>query len=611
MNYDFDVIVIGSGHAGCEAAHASAKLESKTLMVGLNLDTVAWMPCNPAIGGPAKSHIVKEIDALGGAMGLCADASYLQTKTLNLSRGRAVHSLRMQSDKYEYSRWMNQYLHNTENLYFYQAMITGLLIEKSTIKGVITKHNEKITAKAVIITSGTFLGGKVFSGKNTQDSGRASEPSVIGLTQCLQEYGLEFDRLKTGTPTRLDSRSINFEILEEHAGDPEISHFSYLPNRPIRPQYSCYSTRTNAKTHQIIQENLHLNPMYCGMIDSKGPRYCPSIEDKIYKFSDKESHNLFLEPESLTSNEIYLQGCSTSFDINIQRQIIQSIVGLEKAHIVRPAYSVEYDFLKPVQMNCHLQTNSLQGLFAAGQLLGTSGYEEAAAQGLIAGINAAKYSQNQELIELDRAESYIGTLIDDLIHKDINEPYRMMTSRSEYRLYLRQDNTDQRLTPLGHSIGLVDEFRWKTFNTKLELFNTEIALLEKTRLSPSQCPAKFEIKNNNISLKELLTRTDCDYTDIDNLLNRSPDTSCYIPKFEVETDIKYAGYIIRQRAQINKIKKLYSVKIPRDFDYAEITHLSKEAKEKLILIKPETLGQAYKIDGVRQADINILLMKLK
>lgn len=607
---EFDIIVVGCGHAGCEAAHASAKLGAKTLMVGLNMDSIAWMPCNPAIGGPAKSHIVKEIDALGGVMGEAADASYLQMKTLNTSRGAAVHSLRAQSDKYQYSRYVRQCLEKQPNLYFYQAMVAELLIIGDTVTGVRTKLGEEIKAKAVIITSGTFLQGKVFTGKKTYDSGRASEPSAVGLTACLENYGFEFGRLKTGTPARLDARSIDFNKLEIHSGDETITHFSHLPNRPLRPQHNCHSTRTNQVTHQIIQDNILESPMYSGVIEGTGPRYCPSIEDKIIKFPDKESHLLFLEPESLDTNEIYLQGCSTSFPIHVQRQLIQSIEGLEKSHIIRPAYAVEYDFLKPVQMQKTLQSQTLKGFFAAGQLLGTSGYEEAASQGLIAGINAVQYINHQEAFVLERSESYIGTLIDDLIYKDISEPYRMMTSRSEYRLHLRQDNADRRLTPLGRSIGLVGDFRWKIFEEKLDNYHSEMKLLSKTRITQDRLPSTIQI-HNSITLADLLTRNDVDYTLIDSVLERDIGQTTNIPRLEIQTEIKYAGYVARQRSHAKKFQNLQSKCIPSDLDFLGISHLSTEAREKLNSLRPKTLGEAIKIDGVRQADINVLLVALK
>lgn len=606
---EYDVIIVGCGHAGCEAAAAAAKTGANTLLLALNLDTVALMPCNPAIGGPAKSHIVKEIDALGGLMGLASDATFLQMKTLNSSRGPAVHSLRAQSDKYEYSAWVKDYLNNIENLSMYQGMVTELLVDESssTITGVRTRLGEEIKAKAVVITSGTFLQGKVFTGKETYESGRAGEPAVKGLTGSFQKYGFELGRLKTGTPPRLDARTINFDGLEIHPGDEELKYFSFLPSRPVRQQYPCHTTRTSELTHKLIEDNIHQTPLYGGLIEGKGPRYCPSIEDKIVKFPDKDSHNLFLEPESLRSHEIYLQGFSTSFGIDMQRKLVNSIPGLEQAHIIRPAYAVEYDFLKPVQFKHTLESKNIRGLYVAGQILGTSGYEEAAAQGLMAGINASLYTQEKQEFVLPREESYIGTLIDDLIYKEISEPYRMMTSRSEHRLYLRQDNADQRVTELGRKVGLVDDYRWQIYSEKIENYKIESKLLKTTRIAPEKAPARLGLKQHML-LSELLARVEVNYTDIDNILERDINNTLEIPRQAVETDIKYAGYINRQKSQLAKMKLIEEKLIPDNFDYEKITHLSRESREKLIEFKPKTINEARRIDGVRQADLNILAM---
>jgi len=603
MSRKFDVIVVGCGHAGCEAAAASARLGCDTLLIGLNLESIALMPCNPAIGGPAKSHLVKEIDALGGIMGLAADATYLQLKTLNASKGAAVHALRAQSDKYEYSFWVRDYLNAIATLKMYQAMVSEILIEGNRAVGVRTSIGEEIRASAVILTGGTFLQGKVFIGKNSSSpSGRAAEPAATGLTPHLQRYGFEFGRLKTGTPPRLDRRSINFESLSVHTGDTEAKYFSFLSDRPQeRPQYPCHSTRTTSKTHDLILDNLNQSPLYANLIEGIGPRYCPSIEDKVVRFRDKESHLLFLEPESLRSSEIYLQGFSTSFPVELQWQMLRSLPGLEAAEIIRPAYAVEYDFLKPSQFEATLQSRALKGFFAAGQLLGTSGYEEAAAQGLVAGINAARQVQQLEPVIFAREESYLATLIDDLIVKDITEPYRMMTSRSEYRLYLRQDNADQRLTPLGREIGLVDENRWLQFQQKMQNYQQEIHTLKNH---------KFHQKNNALTLYDFLARPEVEYSQIDQILKRNPQHTSGIPRFEVETEIKYAGYVKKQKLQAQKLHDLSHKKIPTNIDYLSITHLSKEAQEKLIQLKPKTIGELQTIDGVRQADISLLLVSL-
>ena len=635
----FDVIIVGCGHAGCEAAAASARLGAKTLLVGMNLDSIAWMPCNPAVGGPAKSHLVKEIDALGGLMGQAADATYMQLKTLNSSRGAAVHSLRAQSDKYEYSTWMRKALQSMPNLTMYQAMINKVIVEKDKVVGVETSLGEQIKAKTVVITSGTFLQGKVFTGKNFSQAGRASEPAAMGLTGNLQSYGLSFGRLKTGTPARIDARTVDFTQLDQHPGDEKPNCFSFLPNRPVLKQELCYSTRTTEITHQIIRDNLMESPLYAGLIEGVGPRYCPSIEDKVVRFAEKDSHLLFLEPEGRSTNEIYLQGCSTSLPIDIQWKIVNSLPGLEKAEIVRPAYAVEYDFLRPVQFRHTLESKHIIGLYAAGQLLGTSGYEEAASQGFVAGANAALYSLGQESLIFDRAQSYIGTLIDDLVIKEITEPYRMMTSRSEHRLGLRQDNADRRLTPLGRSRGLVDDYRWKVFNEKMEKFSKGLEVLHQTKIKASPKTNELlleanqsELKDgNHISLAELLSRPGADFDLINSLIRNSGETlqiknkeyiSCFDVgrdssseihfdlRFELETEIKYAGYIKRQEQQVSRVSGLDLKKIPDSIDYLAMKHLSKEAREKLHKIRPETLGLAMKIDGVSPADISVLMISL-
>ncbi|HEY9885741.1 MAG TPA: tRNA uridine-5-carboxymethylaminomethyl(34) synthesis enzyme MnmG [Vampirovibrionales bacterium] len=612
-----DVIVVGCGHAGCEAAAASARLGAKTLMIGLNLDSIAWMPCNPAIGGPAKSHLVKEIDALDGLMGLAADATYMQLKTLNSSRGPAVHSLRAQSDKYAYSAWMRDALQQMPNLFMYQAMVTKVLVEKEKVVGIETSLGEQIKASSVVITSGTFLQGKVFTGKNIRDAGRASEPSAVGLTASLQEYGFEFGRLKTGTPARIDARTVDFSNLEIQPGDDEYKFFSFMPNRPVLEQVPCYTTRTTNSTLEIIKNNLQESPMYAGLIEGVGPRYCPSIEDKVVRFADKESHLLFLEPEGRHTNEIYLQGCSTSFPIHVQKLIVNSLPGLENAHIVRPAYAVEYDFLRPVQFKHTLHSKNLNGLFAAGQLLGTSGYEEAASQGLVAGANAAKYALNQEEISFPRSESYIGTLVDDLVVREITEPYRMMTSRSEHRVYLRQDNADRRITPMGRAVGLVSDERWQVFQERFNKFENGIKELKSIQIKSSENVNKVlsengqqAIKNNGaLTAYELLSRPRADFKLLEKLTSKTFNAS-EMPLFELDTEIKYAGYVKKQNQQNQKITSLEHKKIPTSLNYLEMVHLSKEAREKLAKIKPETLGQAAKIDGVRPADINVLLVKI-
>ena len=622
MERFYDVVIIGAGHSGCEAAHASAKLGASTLLLALNLDTIALMPCNPAIGGPAKSHLVKEIDALGGLMGLAADATYLQLKTLNISKGPAVRSLRAQSDKKEYSMWVKNYLENIPNLHIYQAMVTKLLVDESSQKpkviGVETSLGEIVYAKAVIITTGTFLSGKVHVGLKSSIAGRAGEFASIGLTDSLISLGFKSRRLKTGTPPRIDGRTVDFSVLEKHWGDKMPSFFSFLPNRPLKEQMPCYLTRTNEKTHEVILRNLDKSPMYAGIIECVGPRYCPSIEDKVVRFKDKPSHHLFLEPEGRNTHEIYLQGCSTSLPVEIQWDIVHSLPGLENALIVRPAYAVEYDYFPGTQFNHGLMSKDVDGLFIAGQVLGTSGYEEAAAQGIVSGINAVRHVTNNDMIIFERESSYIGTLIDDLVTKEMNEPYRMLTSRSEYRLILRQDNADQRLTPLGREIGLVDDHRWEIFNTKMEKIKNEKERLNRTKVYLTEENNKILQKYNQsinepITLSDLLKRPQVTYECIKELCRGLPGQSFTddLPEFELETEIKYDGYISRQLYQIAQQDKLEKIRIPADIDFLHMQHLSKEAREKLQKIKPVTIGQASRIGGVSPADITVLLATIK
>ena len=622
MDRNYDIVIVGAGHSGCEAAHAASRLGAKTLLLALNLDTIAMMPCNPAVGGPAKSHLVKEIDALGGLMGIAADATYLQLKTLNSSKGPAVRSLRAQSDKKEYSMWVKHHLENIPNLDIYQAMVTKLLVDETAssgrVIGVETSLEEKIYSKAVIITTGTFLSGKVYVGLKSNSAGRAGEFASYGLTDSLISLGFKSRRLKTGTPPRLDGKTINFEILEKHFGDEKPSFFSFLPERLIREQLPCYLTRTTEKTHEIIRSNLDKSPIYTGIIQCAGPRYCPSIEDKVVRFKDKPSHHLFLEPEGRSTNEIYLQGCSTSLPIEIQWKIVRSLPGLENALIVRPAYAVEYDYFPGTQFNHGLMAKEVEGLFIAGQVLGTSGYEEAAAQGIVAGINAVRYIKGQELTIFERESSYIGTLIDDLVTKEMDEPYRLLTSRSEYRLVLRQDNADQRLTSLGREIGLVDDFRWKVFNEKMEKIQNEKIRLEKTKVQPTKDNNDILEKYNEkieepTSLFDLLKRPGVTYECVKDLCCREwsrqfPTEN--IPEYEIETEIKYEGYINRQLTQIAQQNKFEKIKTSPDINFLDMQHLSREAREKLHKIKPITIGQAAKIGGVSPADITVLLSNL-
>lgn len=609
---DFDVVVIGGGHAGVEAANAASRLGLSTLMLAVNLDTIGAMPCNPAVGGPGKSHLVKEIDALGGVMGIAADATYLQMRVLNSSRGPAVQSLRAQSDKREYSVWMKNYMESLPNVTLRQGMVKSLIVENGKIAGVELAFGDRIRAKAVVLCAGTFLEGTIWIGKETTPAGRAGEFPAVGLSSMLKSMGFRMPRLKTGTPPRLDGRTINYAELPVVPGDDAPQFFSFLDNRPVLPQIPCHQTRTTERTHELINANLHESPMYSGLIDAKGPRYCPSIEDKIVRFADKDSHSLFLEPEGRSTYEVYLQGCSTSLPVHIQHEIVHSLPGLENAVMVRPAYAVEYDYLPAVQFNHSLMMKDLPGFFAAGQMLGTSGYEEAAAQGLVAGINAAMYVKNQEEFVLSRSSSYTGTLIDDLVSKEIGEPYRMMTSRSEYRLLLRQDNADQRLTPLGRDLGMVDDHRWQLFERKQNGMKAERKRLKETRVHPSPdweaalSPLDEKLKQA-MTLEEILRRPKVPYTLIEKLVPADAEKPFEWP-LEVETDVKYEGYIARQKHQVEQAERLDGVKMPADIDYMAVENLSKEAREKLSRIRPETLGQASRMGGVSPADISVLLI---
>lgn len=608
---DFDVIVVGGGHAGIEAANAAAKLGCKTIMLAVNIDTIGAMPCNPAVGGPGKSQLVKEVDALGGVMGIAADATYIQMRMLNSSRGPAVQSLRAQSDKREYSIWMKSFAESLPNLTLRQGMVTGFLTEGSRIAGVTLAFGEEIRGRAVVLTAGTFLEGTIWIGKQTQPAGRAGEFPAVGLSTYLKALGFTMGRLKTGTPPRIDGRTIDYSQLPSVDGDTPHEFFSFLDNRPQLEQLPCHQTRTTDRTHELIRANLHESPMYSGMIHGVGPRYCPSIEDKVVRFADKESHSLFLEPEGRSTYEVYLQGCSTSLPIHVQSEIVRSLPGLENATMIRPAYAVEYDYLPATQFQHSLMAKDLDGFFAGGQILGTSGYEEAAAQGLIAGINAALYVKGTEPLHLSRSSSYIGTLIDDLVTKELGEPYRMMTSRSEYRLLLRQDNADGRLTSIGREFGLVDDHRWQLYVHKQEEIAAEQQRLAQTRIQPNEdwqaaLSEYDEHLKQSITLEELLRRPKVPYSVIARMC--PPDNGEFHFALELETQIKYAGYIDRQKAQVAQSEKFDGVKLPPEIDYLSLENLSKEAREKLNRIRPETLGQAARVGGVSPADVSVLLV---
>ena len=615
--FKYDVIVVGAGHAGCEAAMASAKLGAKTLLATLNLDNIALMPCNPAIGGPAKSCLVREIDALGGIMAIATDATYMQLKVLNSSKGPAVRALRAQSDKKEYMHFVRNLLEQEENLKLKQCTMTELLVENGEVKGLKDEFGQEYLAPVVILTTGTSLEARIWVGLQYLEFGRLGEASAKGLSPSLQKLGFKIGRLKTGTPARVDARTINFDKMIIQPGDEEPTFFSFLPNRPIREQFPCYLTRTTEETHKIIKENLDKSPMYSGMIHGIGPRYCPSIEDKVIRFAHNPSHHIFIEPEGKNTYEMYVQGFSTSLPAQVQIKMLQSLPGLENVHVMKPAYAVEYDYMPAVQLSHSLMTKNVKGLFCAGQINGTSGYEEAAAQGLLAGINAIKYLQNKEMITLSRESSYLGTLIDDLVTKDIDEPYRMLTSRSEYRLLLRQDNADERLTEIGYKAGLISEERYNNFLNKQQTIEDEINRLFAEKLSPSaqvnEILAKYnENIDRGLKLAELLKRPNITYKVLQEVDKTTKDLNLTRDIYEqIEVKIKYEGYIKRQTDQVNMSGKLEKIRIPEDIDYKNIKHISTETRDKLAKIRPVTLGQASRIGGVKPADISVLMVLIE
>lgn len=615
----FDTIVVGAGHAGCEAALASANLGLKVLLCSLNLDNIALMPCNPAIGGPAKSTLVREIDALGGIMGEATDATYIQMKMLNSSKGPAVRALRAQSDKKEYMSYIRNIIEKNENIFLRQACITDLIIENGTIKGAVDQYGIEFFAPTVILTTGTSLNGRIFVGLNSFPAGRLGEMPALGLSDCLMKQGFSVKKLKTGTPARVDNRTIDYTKMTVQPGDDELNFYSFKPNRPIRPQVPCYLTRTNERTHEIIKANLDKSPMYQGLIQGVGPRYCPSIEDKVVRFADNPSHHIFIEPEGLSTYEVYVQGFSSSLPADVQIKMLRSLPGLENVHVIKPAYAVEYDYVPAIQLNHSLMTRLVQGLFHAGQINGTSGYEEAAAQGLIAGINAFNYVNNSEMLELSRSSSYIGTLIDDLVTKDIQDPYRMLTSRSEYRLLLRQDNADTRLTPIGHKIGLIDDAQFDYFTQKQEKIEAETKRLSNDKIPDNTKDdvniilAQYdESIERGMKLIELLKRPNIGYKVLKEIDEKTRELDLPRDVYEqVEILVKYEGYLKRQQQQVDQSGKLEKYNIPEWIDYSQIPHISTETREKLEKIRPKTIGQASRIGGVKPADISILMVMLE
>jgi len=620
MNFqqNFDVIVIGGGHAGTEAALASARMGAATLLLTHNIETLGQMSCNPAIGGIGKGHLVKEVDAMGGLMAHAADLGGIQFRTLNARKGPAVRATRAQADRVLYKQAVRKVLENTPNLSLFQQAVDDLIIENDKVTGVVTQMGLKFSARSVVLTVGTFLGGLIHIGLSNYEGGRAGDPPSNALSQRLRALPFRVERLKTGTPPRIDGRTIDYSVLEEQPGDTPLPVFSYIGRIEQHPQQiPCYITHTNEQTHEIIRSGMDRSPMYTGVIDGVGPRYCPSIEDKVVRFADKDSHQIFVEPEGLDTQEVYPNGISTSLPFDVQYELVRSMKGFENAHITRPGYAIEYDFFDPRDLKPSLETKFIQGLFFAGQINGTTGYEEAAAQGLVAGTNACQFSRDNEAWCPKRNEAYIGVLIDDLITRGTAEPYRMFTSRAEYRLLLREDNADLRLTEAGRRLGLVDDHRWQLFEQKREAVETEKQRLQTTTMAPEKVPAEEFVRvlgkplSRAAKLDELLSRPEVSYEQLMTLPGAGDAVSDPKVAEQVEIQIKYAGYIDRQQEEIARHRKHEETSIPETLDYTDVRGLSFEVSEKLRQSRPTTIGQASRIPGMTPAAVSLLLVHLK
>ena len=615
----YDVIVVGGGHAGTEAALAAARMGAQTLLLTHNIETLGQMSCNPSIGGIGKGHLVRELDALGGAMALATDKSGIQFRRLNASKGAAVRATRAQADRILYKAAIREMLENQENLDLFQQAVEDVTLDGDRISGVITAMGVEFKARAVVLTAGTFLSGKIHIGLENYEGGRAGDPAAKSLGGRLRELNLPQGRLKTGTPPRIDGRTIDFSQLTEQPGDTPVPVMSVRGSADMHPrQVSCWITHTNTQTHDIIRSGFDRSPMFTGKIEGVGPRYCPSIEDKINRFADKDSHQIFLEPEGLTTHEYYPNGISTSLPFDIQIALVRSMKGLENAHILRPGYAIEYDYFNPRNLKASLETKTIQGLFFAGQINGTTGYEEAAAQGLLAGANAVQYVREQDPLLLRREQAYLGVLVDDLITKGVNEPYRMFTSRAEYRLQLREDNADMRLTEDGYKIGLVGEEQWRMFNEKREAIEREIQRLKTTWYTPQKLAEDEQIRvfgqklSREANLHDLLRRPNLDYAALMTLPDAQPETALADSVVEqVEIQVKYQGYIDRQNEEIDSRRDIETLKLPEDIDYSKVKGLSAEVQQKLNQHKPETVGQASRISGVTPAAVALLMVHLK